>query len=330
MLTLLPTRAFSTGKRLTRLARLVRYYLSVPAIWTYQFFHVAHGFLHVLDLIRFRPLPAGLIDRDHPWVTGRNPATGRPIWPENVVYRSPRSPGMRDGPEDDVILNRVGRFLAAQAARSAVVPEIPWGPRRRMPHAINYMHGAAQYTSGLVLLNDLADGYAHFSDRRFTAEVWRFVRTEQRELLVIFRQRQVGAEEYAGFVAFLRTLFPWFCNSNGPGQRILWGNPSPYPVVNIISGNWMRDIYRLKTPAGRQALLRPPVPAGKYFTDGPYRGDRTGPRWPEKLLVSWITRRIRWRGAKGNLQFVDRRRLLAARLQRLREQAISDEPVAAL
>jgi hypothetical protein len=257
-------------------------------------------------------------------VTGLDPATGRLIWPENVLYRSPRDEA-HGVPEDHIILNRVGRFLADQAALSTVVPEIPWGHRRRMPHAINYIHGSVHYSSGIVLLNDFTEGYTHFSDRRFVTEVHRFCRTEERELLVMFRRRDYTAHEYACFVAFLRSTFPWFCNSNGPGKRVLWGNPSPFPVVNLVSGNWVHDVYRLKKPGGSQAVLRPPVPAGIYFTDGPYRGEQSGPRWPEKLLVHWMSQRIRWRGTKGNLVFVDRRRLLGTQLERMQRDGIPIE-----
>ena len=65
--------------------------------------------------------------------------------------------------------------------------------------------------------------------------------------------------------------------------------------VNIIAGNWVRDVYRLKTAEGRQAVVRPPVPAGKYFQRGPYRGDRFQASWPEKLLAHWTTWRVRKR-----------------------------------
>jgi hypothetical protein len=57
--------------------------------WAYQFAHNSWGVLCVLDIIRFRPLPAGLITREHPWATGLNPATGRPVWHDNVLFRSP-------------------------------------------------------------------------------------------------------------------------------------------------------------------------------------------------------------------------------------------------
>src|ERR1700733_8034715 len=99
----------------------VAHFLSIPVVGTFQFLHILHGILHVLDVTRFRPLPAGLVDRDHPWVTGINPPTGRLIWPDNGLYRSPRPDGGgRDTPEDHHILQRVGRFLAEQVARSAV------------------------------------------------------------------------------------------------------------------------------------------------------------------------------------------------------------------
>ena len=279
--------------RLPRLGAAVAYYASIPGIWAYQFLHNAHGIVRVLDITRFRPMPAGLLSADHPWVTGLNPTTGRPVWHDNLVFRTPRDRRTAaDAPPDELIVQRVGRFLAAQVARSVVVPEVPWGLRRRMPHAINYIHGTAHYNSGWLLFNDFTEGFAHFSDPRFAAEVRRFVRTERREVLLVFRQRRCTAREYAYFTAFLRTIFPWFCNSNGPRKRVLWGNQSPFPVVNIIAGNWVRDIYRLKNAANCPSLARPAISSGRYFQGGPYRGDRLHARWPEKLLAHWTTWRV--------------------------------------
>jgi hypothetical protein len=110
-------------------------------------------------------LPAGLISPQHPWATGLNPATGAPIWHENVLYRSPRC--AEDSlPSDGTVVQRVGEYLAQMAALSAVVSEIPWGPRRRMPHGINYIHGSAHYNSGILVFTDFADAIGHFTDRR--------------------------------------------------------------------------------------------------------------------------------------------------------------------
>jgi len=303
------------------------YYLAIPFVWVRQFFHNAHGILRVLDITRFRPLPAGLIDLAHPWATGLDPATGKPVWHQNVLFCSPR-PSDDSLPPDDYVVERVGQFLAQLAAQSAVVPEVAWGPERRMPHGINYIHGSAHYNSGILVFTDFADAIEHFTDPRFAAEVRRFAREERREVLVMFRRRDYCTTDYAYFVGCLRTLFPWFCNSNGPQKRVLWGNPSPFPVANIITGNWIRDVYRLKRPGGAEAVVRPPVPAGRYFTAMPYRGWRREPLWPEKLLARYTHWRIRRRGARGGLFFVDRRKLIADQLRRLQEQGVADEPIA--
>ncbi len=199
-----------------------------------------------------------------------------------------------------------------------------------MPHAINYIHGGVHYHSGILLFNDFADGIYHLSDRRFSADVRRFARDEKREVLVMFRQRRYTAREYAYFVAFLRTILPWFSNSNGPQKRVLWGNPSPFPVVNIICGNWMRDVYPLMTPGGAESVVRPPIPANKYFQHGVYQGVRREARWPEKLVAQFWYQRICMRGARGGLYFVDRRKLLAEKLERLRREGVTDEPIARL
>jgi hypothetical protein len=291
--------------------------------------HNAHGILRVLDIIHFRPLPPGLITLDHPWATGLSPSTGRPIWFDNVLYRSPRATAL-DLPDDDEVIGKTCGYLAQLAALSAVVPEVPWGPRRRMPHGINYIHGASHYNSGILVFNDFADGIRHFSDPRFAAETRRFARTEQREVLLLFRQRRYAPRDYAHFAGFLRTTFPWFCNANGPEKRVLWGNPAPFPASNIITGAWIKDVYRLKEPGGADAVVRPAIPRGRYFTHGPYLGWRSRALWPEKLLVRYTQWRIRLRGSRGGLFFVDRRKLLEDHLRRLQEEGIPDEPVAQL
>lgn len=304
------------------------YFLRIPWIWCRQFFHNAHGIVRVWDITRLRPLPAGLIAPDHPWATGINPATGKPIWTENILFRSPREEIAAGLPEDDFIVHKVGSYLAQMAALSAVVPEIPWGAQRRMPHGINYIHGASHYNSGILLFTDFADAIEHFSNERFAAEIRRFVRLERRELLVMFRQRAYSPRDYAYFVGFLRTLFPWFCNSNGPNKRVLWGNPSPFPVANLITGNWIRDIYRLKKPGGVAAVVRPPLPVASYFQQPPYRGCRRQSLWPEKLLAHYTYWRICLRGERGGLFFVDRRRLSARCLEMQRPPLSRDPPIA--
>jgi hypothetical protein len=304
------------------------YWLGLPLRWAWQVAHNGLGIVRVLDITRFRPLPAGLIAPDHPWATGINPDTGRPVWHENVLYRSPRGPGDAGLPWDDEVVTKTCRYLAEKAALSAVVPEIPQGPGRRMPHAINYIHGSSHYNSGIVVFTDFADGLAHFTDGRFRAELRRFVRRERREVLILFRRREYAAREFAYFSCCLRTLFPWFCNANGPKGRVLWGNASPFPAANLITGNWARDVYALKRPGGAAAVARPPVAAGDFFQGASYGAGRRHYRWPERILAWGTYWRVRMRGGRGGMFFVDRRRVYADQIEGRRRLGLADEPIA--
>ncbi len=318
----------SLRRRLGDLGERLGYWLGLPLRWGYQVAHNGHGIVRVLDITLLRPLPAGLIAPDHPWATGTNPATGRSVWHDNVLYRSPRGPETAELPDDDTVVTKTGRFLAARVLESATLPEIPAGPRRRMPHGINYLHGTSHHNSGLLIFTDFRDGLRHFSDRRFRAEVWRFVRAENRELLMLFRTRDYSLREFAYFACALRTLFPFFCNSNGPRGRVLWGNAAPFPAANLITGAWVGDVYALKRPGGAEAVARPPVAPGAYFNGGPYRGPRDTARWPEKALA-WTTYwRIRLRGGKGGVFFVDRRKLYADQISQRERLGVADEPIA--
>ncbi len=142
----------------------------------------------------------------------------------------------------------------------------------------------------------------------YSAEVRRFAREQRREVLIAFRRREYSTKEYAYFACCVRTLFPWFCNSNGPRKRVLWGNPAPFPVANLITGCWAADVYALKSRGGAEKVVRPAVRPGRYFRDE-YRGWRREALWPEKLLARYTHWRIRMRGSRGGLFFVDRRKL---------------------
>jgi len=290
------------------LARLA-YWLGMPARLLYQALHNGHGILRVFDILWLRPLPAGLVPLDHPWVTGRLPGTDETVWPRNVIYRTPRPEGLpeRDLATDAMVLVANGKFLAARVRQSAIVPEVPLGPRRRMPHGINYIHGASHYNSGLLIFNDLRECYRHITDPAFSREVHRFVRRENREVLFLFRSRAYDPKDFAYFSCCMRVIFPWFCNPNGPADPVLWGNHAPYPAANLITGRWVNDVYTLKRPGGADRVVRPPIPPGIYF-QGAYGTGRDHPLWPEKLLARLTHWRVRVRGNKGGMFFVDRRR----------------------
>jgi hypothetical protein len=290
----------------------LRYYASVPRNWLQLTAHNTWGILNVLDIIWLRPMPGGLIDESHPFCTGIDPATGRTIWNSNVIFRTPPRQHWTAGCEpdpDETIVEKTGDHLRRQVCQAAASADHPTGKAAAMPPGILYLHGGVHYNGGWLLFNDFTEAIEHFTDPRFVAEFRRFVREERREPVTLFRDRNYDRDAFARFVCFMRTNFPWFSNSNGPKKFVLWGNPSPYPAVNTITGHWIRDCRLLKTTAGRATVARPPIPANRYFQDGPYHGERSTTLWPEHLLARFTEKRIALRGARDNLFFVDKRKL---------------------
>ena len=289
------------------------YYCRVARNWTQLTVHNTWGILNVLDIIWLRPMRGGLIDEEHPFCTGINAKTGEPIWWSNLLFRTPRRAswtGQEPDP-DETILEKVGTYLRKQVLMAASSPGHPSGRPARMPPGILYLHGGVHYNGGWLLFNDFKEAIEHYSDPRFRAELRRFVREQKREPVTLFRDRDYDRDEFARFVCFMRSVFPWFSNSNGPKKFVLWGNPAPYPAVNTITGNWIADCRALKTETGRQKVARPPIPAQRYFQNGPYHGEVSTTRWPEHLLALFTEKRIAMRGEKENLYFVDKRKLNA-------------------
>jgi hypothetical protein len=288
------------------------YYASVPKNWLLLTVHNTWGILNVLDIIWLRPMPGGLIDETHPFCTGINPLTGRTIWNSNIVFRTePRAdwPAGHEPDTDEVIVEKTGDHLRRQVCQAAGSPNFPTGRPSAMPPGILYLHGGVHYNGGWLLFNDFTEAIEHFTDPRFAAEFRRFAREQRREPVTLFRDRDYDREAFARFVCFMRTIFPWFSNSNGPKRSVLWGNPAPYPSVNTITGHWIRDCRLLKTAQGRATAARPPIPASRYFEDGPYRGQRNRTLRPEHFLAHLTEKRIALRGPRENLYFVDKRKL---------------------
>jgi hypothetical protein len=289
-------------------ARL-RYPARWAANWVRSNLHSGYGSMRVALFMASPRLGPGRLELDHPWCTGIAPDSGEPIWPRNIIYASPVKPEWNGPPPDadEVIVGRIGRFLTAMVQRSAVAdPEIPQGPRRRMPHAVNYIHGTVQFNGGFILFNDFLDARFHFSDDAFVREVRRFARVERRELTVVMRERHHDTGEFAWFTGFLRARFPWWANPNGPTEkRVLWGTPSPYPAVNLINGSWILDMNKLRD--GRMdELARLPIPAGTYF-QGEYRGDQPHDAFLERLHAWAEGMVIRSFGFQGGMMFTRRK-----------------------
>jgi hypothetical protein len=80
--------------RRCRLAERVRYDPALPVTVARMSRNNFGGMIHILDLIRFRPMPSGLLAADHPWVTGVDPRDGLPMWPRTSCSgrRARRSP----------------------------------------------------------------------------------------------------------------------------------------------------------------------------------------------------------------------------------------------
>ena len=304
------------------------YWGGLPYRWLRGAMRNNRDIIRVLNLTRFNTLPAGLVSLDHPWVTGIEPETGQPIWPMNIVFQTPRAGDLQETISDAEILSATGHFLANRVRQSAITPEIPQGPRRRMPHAVNYMHGSSHYNSGIFLLNNLAEGYRYFTHPDFRRELKRFVSSEHREVLIVFRDRNYSTREYARFSCCLRLLYSWFCNPNGPQGNVLWGNFGPFPAANLITGAWAHDLRQLSNPETAATVARPPIEQGQYFQQMEDCQGRTTAKWPERILARIMHQRVRLRGSRGGLRFVDRREVYADQIKRRLQRGEPDQPLA--
>ena len=289
----------------------VRYLARLLWCWSYSNLHMLKQTLNVLDFMWLHPVRPGLLPDDHPWLTGKVPGTSEEVWGQNIVVASPRGRAWSGvPPEDDArIAARVGRFLASMVERSNVVdPEIPQGKSRRMPHAVNYIHGTVHYNGGFVLFDDFEDAMFHLSDPRFAREFVRFARAEKRELTIVLRERTYDPEEYAWFLSFVRARLPWYANANGPTKkRVLHGTPSPYPAVNPINGSWIDDVKDLQR--GRMdELARPPLRTSAYFR-GDYRGHQREFTFLERFhaWAQYLVTRVK--GFQGGLVFTRRKKI---------------------
>jgi hypothetical protein len=282
-----------------------------------NFIHNTGGALNVMRLLSVHKMPAGLLPPAHPWVTGQQPDGQGAVWPCNVVFRTAVGTQWAQAnyaPEaDEVVVSKVGKFLATMVGKSVPTPEIPHGTRRRMPHAINYLHGAVHYNGLTLLFNNFAEALEYLADTRFRKELRRLIRAEGREVTLVFRERNYDPVEYAYFSAFVMSHLPWFANVNGAQRRVMWGNPSPYPAVNIINGSWVADTERLRH-GDIVSIVRPPVEQNLYF-QGEYGVATRGVNKLEKTHAFLINNWVRRRGFRGGLYFVDRRKVEAERYQ---------------
>lgn len=264
--------------------------------------HNTFGAYNVLRLWHVQKMKAGMVSKDHPWSTGVIPETGQTVWMNNVVFKTESLPGFE---QDEVIMTKVGEFLADMVKKSAQLPEIPHGPDRRMPHVVNYLHGSVHYNGMWMLFNNFSEAKYYFSDPTFRKEFKRVVHKEKREISLVFRERKYSPLEYAYYSGFMMANIPWFANVNGPGKKVMWGNPSPYCAMNIINGNWVKDLDKLRK--GKTDFIKSPVRSEYFLAEYGQQPDEY--QLCEKLVAFVENEWVRRRGFNAGLFFIDRKQI---------------------
>lgn len=270
--------------------------------WVAHYLSNTWGILNVFDLVWLRPMPGGLVESSHPFSTGLSPETGEPIWRSNRLFAT--EPTSSEFESDELILGKTIDYVRTMFAQSTATRAAPKGRTAPMPPAINLLHGPVHYNGVTLLFNEPREAARHFSDRRFVRELRRFIDREKREIMVVFREREYDPDDLALFTCLARTVLPYWANPNGNKRRMHWGVPSPYPLVNIITGNWIRETRMLLSESGRANVARPPMPSGSYFEQGPYDGGWEDYLLPERLLAGFTSWRVKIRKQQGGVYFI--------------------------
>jgi hypothetical protein len=265
-------------------------------------------------------LKTGALPAQHAWLTGNLPGSQpeqasdpalASIWAHNIAYCSPQRSTATASVNDVEVACKTGEFLRRMVTKSSSDAEIAHGPKRRMPHAVNYIHGAVHHNGLTLIFDDFMDLTRHLRDASFRRELARMARLERREVTFLFRQRDYDVLEFAYCVGVVRNHLPWFSNANGPSKKpVLWGNVAPYPAINLINGAWVRDIFGLARGNTTQ-LARAPIKLGQYFQGryGQAWGTSSDYRWLDRFQAWWISMDVRARGFRGQLFFTNRHRI---------------------
>ena len=291
--------------------------MKTPRLFTvlHRFMRIGYCFIRQILLLVFEvpivfwfmaKFKANALPPEHPWVTGEPAAAAGQrdfIWRRNIAFRSP---SIHPESVDIEIVEKTGQFLAKRVARSVSIDEVPHGPQRRMPHAVNYLHGAVHYNGVFLIFDDFLDLIGHISNDQFRAEVLKLGRQEKREVTFLLRKRDYHPLEFAYCVGAVRAYLPWFSNGNGPTKKpVLWGNMAPYSAVNLINGSWIADM-QLLLKGNVSDIVRPALDASCYFNSPHYAPQQTGFTLVDKLLAWYMYTDVRVRGFRGQLFFINR------------------------
>lgn len=292
----------------------------------YSTLHNWGGAFHVVKLMTFKKMEHGLLPVDHAWITGVDPDTADDIWTKNILFSSVVEDTFKKEPElDDDIFHKIGKYMGKMALKSNAADELIQGPKRRMPHVVNYLHGAVAYNSGKLIFNNFKDAMFYLSDPQFIADIYRFSKNEQREFIIILRERDYEPVELAYFLGFIRTHLKWYANANGPKKKVLYGGKAPYIVINIINGHWVKDINDLRQ--GNLKTIARPAMTVNYFQNE-YGGNQVQYSFFEKGLAYFNYLILKVRGFQGGLVFT-RRKVIEPKkykdyLEKKRQGAIDD------
>lgn len=276
--------------------------------WIYSTFHNAWGAYHIVKLMKFKPMKHGLISPSHPWITGFVDDSKEKIYQKNMAFASPKKENWINIPEsDDKIVDRIGHFLGSMAKKSSGSEEIPHGPKRRMPHVVNYLHGSVSYNGVSLIFNDMRDAMIHLSDNNFIKDLYQLVKFEKREFFIILREREYREEDLAFFLGFIRSHLKWYANANGPKKKVLYGVTSPYPLINVINGSWVKDIKTLINKGEAEELVYPPL-STNYF-EKTYHGNEETWNLADQALAYFNYLILKPRGFQAGMVFTPRKKI---------------------
>ncbi len=265
-------------------------------------------------------LKGNALSATHPWVTGQllvnSQSENAPntIWARNIAYRSASTSNATAAICDVALTEATGVFLAKMVAKSCRDDELPYGPKRRMPHAVNYIHGAVHYNGLFLIFNDFADLVRHLRDQQFRIDLRYMVKIERREVTFLLRDRDYDPLAFAYCVGVVRNYLPWFSNGNGPTKRpVLWGNMAPFPAVNLINGAWIDDL-NLLLRGQLDSLVRAPLADDQQYFQRQYGESDGGFRLLDRLQAWYMYTDVRLRGFRGQLFFANRHKIEPQRM----------------
>lgn len=217
--------------------------------------------LKLLDLKYLRPLESGLVPDSHPWVTGIHPDTLLPTYVENVVFST--KPETDATGNDEMIAEHLWRMLGDQISEVAESQEFPFGRHHSKQVTDQYFFGCIRFSAGIVIFNNAKEAANLVNQARFRREMKRFCKETSRDLLFVFREKQLEQKSIDMISGLLvrnmryHVLFPDLDRCR-------------YPVLIISAGHTSRLLSLLRMREKEvhvlERMIPPAIPRKRYFT----------------------------------------------------------------